>query len=316
MNMILAINNALDTLLERDPSVVILGEDVLSGKTRHPVLARLEDVFADRIFNRIPLVEDMLGGIALGLNFGDIKPVIQFDYPTFITLALDGIYRLGAWRYRTAENDGPGVVIRVALADTTSGGADISMPFLSTVLHLPNITIAIPSDPYHAKGLLKTALRSNKPVLFFETKTLYETKGVVPRRDYTIPFGASSCTKKGTDVTIISWSYMSRLSIQAAEMLHNDGIEAEVITLHTLYPLDKESLVASAKKTGRIVIAEEEMERGGIGAEICAQIAESIPGCHFKRIAAKNVPVPPWEYKKFVVPGAEDIFTACKNILS
>ncbi len=309
-----AIRDALEEEMERDERIIILGEDVL-GYEKQSTLEGFEEKFPGRILNRIPLVEDMLGGIGLGMNLGGLKPVIQMDYSTFITLGLHDIYRLGNWRYRMAEKEGPGVVLRIGHGGYGGGGAEFDASLLGTIFHLPNLWIAAPATPYHAKGLLKTALRANRPVIFFENKAIYQKSAWVPEEEYTVPFGTSSVYKSGKDITLIAWSFMTHLAMRAAARLGQEGIEPEVIDLATLHPMDMKTIMESVRKTGRAVIVEEDMLRGGIGAEISAQIAEALPGCKIKRIASKNVPLAVREKGKFILPTTEDIIAACLNIL-
>lgn len=307
-----AIQEAFNEEFNRNPNLVVLGEDVLDTQ-RKPILSTLKEEFPDRVINSLPLVEEMLCGIGLGMYLGGLKPVIQFDYSTFITLAMDSIYRLGNWRYRMAEKTGPGIVVRVGHESYTQGGPEFAASLLGLIFHLPNINIAVPRTPYHTKGLLKTALRSNQPTLFFEHRRNYELRGQIPDKEYTVPFGTASVARSGKHITLVAWSWLSILSQQASRILNKRGIEVEIIILHTLHPLDIDTIIASAKKTGRMLIVEEDMLRGGIGAEIVAEVAEMFPYCRFYRLAAKNVPIPP-VFGDLVVPNLKQIVEACENL--
>lgn len=310
-----AIHEAFDEELKENPRLFLMGEDIVYK--RQSVLGSLKKKFPKQIINNLPLLEDMIVGIGVGMSIGGLNPVINFNYDTHMTLAMDDIYRLGIWRYRMSEKDGPGVVVRFAHEGFTGKGPEFSASLLALLFHMPNIWIATPGTPYHAKGLLKTAFRSNRPVVFWEHKKLYETAGIVPEKDYVVTFPASSVLTAGKHVTIIAWSYMVNFAFAAASRVKLQGIEAEVISLHTLNPMDMSTILTSARKTKRIIIVEEDILRGGIGAEIAARIGEEIPSVRIKRIASKNVALPghaPLE--KRVLPSEEDIISACREFFN
>lgn len=300
-----------------NPNLALLGENVRDRID--PTLSTLGEKFPERVRTAVPLVEEMLGGIALGMSLGGMRPVIQINWSAFITLILDQVYRLGSWRYRMFEKAGPGVLIRVGHDgyDGVAAGSELSsMSLLALINHLPNIWIATPTSPYHAKGLLKTALRENRPILFFEHKALYCMRGFVPPEEYLVSFGCSTKARSGDSLTIISWLYTGHLALEAAELLAQDRIQAEVLILHTLNPIDKESILNSARKTCRIIVVEEGMLRGGMGAEIISQVVENIPQCRVLRIGAKNVPLPAHaKFARLILPGVEDIVRAAKKML-
>ena len=308
-----AIQEALQEEFILESTCFIIGED-LHDDRRQEVLTELKEKHPDR-FIVTPLLEDMICDIGLGMSMGGLKPVVGFSYGTFITLALDGIYRLGHWRYRMAENEGPHVIVRISYGGEARG-SEFSASLLGLTLHLPNIWIAVPSSPYFAKGLLKTALHKSQPILFFEHKNLYEKKGHVPSDDYTIPFGTSIITRQGTDITLITWSFMNEVAVKAAEILEKEGIRVEVISLQTLNPIDMMTILRSVEKTKRVVILEEGQLRGGIGAEISMRILENIPRCLIKRVASKNVPLPPGKYERLVIPTTDQTITVCRELKS
>ncbi len=311
-----AINEALEEEFANDPHRILIGEDIV-GENREPVAGNLKKKFPDRVINSLPLVEEMLCGIGLGMHLGGLKPVIQFDYSTFLTLSFYELFKLGTWRYRMAEKDGPGIVIIMGHDNFFCAGPEFATSLLASVFHLPNIWIAAPIFPYHTKGLLKTALRANRPVLFVEEKyrAVYKLTGQVPAGDYSIPFGQAVIAKPGNTLTIISWLSSTIFSIEAAHKLEKEGISVEVVSLQTLQPMDTKTIFASAKKTRRVVIVENEMLRGGIGAEICAQIHESVPGCKIIRVANLNVPLPPAStHIESIMITTEKIEDACRNL--
>lgn len=313
-----AIQEALEEELSLDPRIIILGEDILDTDTRQVVTSSLKERFPERVFNHLPLVEDMLGGIALGMSLKGSRPIVQLDYSTFITLALNDIHRIGSWRYRMFEKSGPGIIFRIGYDGYSRKGSELATSLLGTIFHLPNMRIITPSLPYYAKGLLKTAIRSGEPTVFFEYKKLYEkTNGPeVPSEDYTLPLGNSPIFRNGKDITFIAWGYAGFLAMQAAQVLSGHKIQTEVISPQTLHPIDMDPIFCSAKKTRRVIVVEEDMLRGGIGAELCARIIEKIPGCQIRRVAAKNIPLPyAKNIEKILLPNVQQIISAAKELL-
>jgi len=308
-----AIAEAIYLEMQRDPRIFMVGDDILDLKQRS-VTENIREKFPERIIET-PLIEDMIGGIGLGMSMGGLVPIINLNCGAFLMLAIDAIYRLGVWRYRMAESINPVVIFRIGHYGCLGRGPEISASFLATVLHLPNVLIFTPATPYHAKGLLRTALTANKPTLFFEHKKLYELKGLIPDEEYIIPSCASTVLRPGQHITIISWMYTAYMAMEAAQLLAREGIEAEVIALHTLNPIDIATIFFSVDKTRRSVIVEEDMLRGGVGAEIGAQIAEYVPGCLIKRVASKNVPLAPGRNEDFVAPTVKEVVAVCKTLL-
>lgn len=311
-----AIREAITEEFERNPSLVVFGEDILDEK-RKPTLGDLKKKYPDRIMNHVPLVEDMLGGIGLGMSLGGLTPIVQLDYATFLPLALDGIYRLATWRYRMGEEQNPGVVFRVSSSMYLGCGPEFSTSLLATLFHLPNLWIAAPLTPFYAKGLMKTALRARRPVIFFEEEVLYDrVKGMVAEENVAVPFGTSHLLGRGADLTFISWLRPALMARDAALKLAQEGKTADVIALQTLNPLDMDAILASARKTGRVVIAEEDMLRGGIGAELAARITETLPHCRIRRVAARDTVLPARaQYEKLMLPDEEKIYEAARSLL-
>lgn len=308
-----ALEEALLEEFSRDSGIFSIGEDIRKAGYE---LATVEfrKKFADRLIIT-PLVEDMLGSIGLGMAMGGLKPIITFSHETFIGMAFHDIYRLSTWRYRMGETTGPDVVFRVS-GGGTGRGSELDTSFVAQLLHLPNLIIAAPSAPYYAKGLLKTALRHNGPVVFFEHKRLYETEGEVPNEEYIVPFGTSEILRGGRDLTIISWSFMAHKSVFAADQLAKNGVRPEVLALQTLHPMDFPSVKQSAEKTGKVIIVEEGMLRGGVGAEIGSRLSEELPHCRIKRVAAKNVPIGSGPFENYIIPNEGDILYACGELIN
>ncbi|OGZ02541.1 MAG: hypothetical protein A3G64_00900 [Candidatus Liptonbacteria bacterium RIFCSPLOWO2_12_FULL_60_15] len=309
-----AIREAFEEELAENPRLIVIGEDIRESKSGISLLAECEKKFPGRIMNHLPLVEEMLGGIALGMNLAGFKPAVQMDYSTFITLMMSDIFEIGNWRYRMGEEAGPGITIRLSHEGYGEKGAELGASLLALLLHIPNLAIATPSIPYYAKGLLKTALRAEFPTIFFEHKRLYDIRGRVPEGEYTVPFGTSAIFKPGNDVTIVSWSYLTHQALTAARALQEEGVSAEVISLETLHPLRIEPLVASVRKTGRLLIVEEDMERGGVGGEIAAEVIQRVPSLRIERLAAHNVGLPPTKRELFFLPTVEKIAAAARDL--
>ncbi|KKS94756.1 MAG: Transketolase, central region [Candidatus Giovannonibacteria bacterium GW2011_GWB1_43_13] len=289
-----AIDAALEEEMAADSRIFVLGEDILD--VNHNIVTKsAKDKFPKR-FISTPLIEDMLGDIGLGMNLAGLKPILNLDYGTFVSNAFNSLYRLGIWRYRTAEKSGPAVIFRISHYGYLGRGAELAASFLGAIFHLPNIVIATPAFPHDAYGLLKTALQSDRPVVFFEHKKLYDHNGIVPNKEYMVPFGSSTVLKNGTDVTLIAWSFMSHLAMSAANILDPQKINTEVIILHTINPMDMETVLNSARKTKRVIIIEEDMLRGGIGAEISTQI----------NIGQK--------YENLILPSIENIVEECRRL--
>ncbi|OGZ94154.1 MAG: hypothetical protein A2131_00045 [Candidatus Sungbacteria bacterium GWC2_49_10] len=308
-----AIDAALEEEMAADSRIFVLGEDILD--VNHNIVTKsAKDKFPKR-FISTPLIEDMLGDIGLGMNLAGLKPILNLDYGTFVSNAFNSLYRLGIWRYRTAEKSGPAVIFRISHYGYLGRGAELAASFLGAIFHLPNIVIATPAFPHDAYGLLKTALQSDRPVVFFEHKKLYDHNGIVPNKEYMVPFGSSTVLKNGTDVTLIAWSFMSHLAMSAANILDPQKINTEVIILHTINPMDMETVLNSARKTKRVIIIEEDMLRGGIGAEISTQINKRISEIKVTRIAAKNVPLPIGQkYENLILPSIENIVEECRRL--
>lgn len=304
-----AVTEALAEELAREPRLVVIGDEIRAGPAQ--TIDDLAGKFPGRVITRMPLAEEMLCGIGLGIHLGGLKPVVQFNHSAFLLLAFYELYKLGTWRYRMAEKSGPGIVIRTAHLGGRYPATELDAALFSAFFHLPNIWIAAPSFPYYAKGLFKAAVRADRPVLFIEDKVpeIYFREEAIPVHDYEVPFPKAALCRSGGDITIVSWQYPTFLALQASEELQKKGIDVEVLSLQTLQPLDMETIVASAKKTGRVLVVEEDPLRGGIGAEISAQIGELLPQCRVRRLASKNMP------RYCEPPGAEPILPNVSAIL-
>ena len=291
-----AVREALAEEMRRDPSVFLIGEDVAEAGTPFKVLSGLVDEFGPERVMDTPISEPGFTGIALGAAMTGMRPVVDIMFGDFMTLVMDQVINQAAKvHYMSGGKLGAPLVIRTTLGATRRSAAQHSQSLHALVSHIPGLKVALPSTPRDAKGLLKTAIRDDNPVVFFEDKMDFQRKGPVPVGDYTIPFGVADVKREGEDVTLVATSSMVHVALAAADILGQDGISAEVIDPRTTVPLDKEALVRSVIKTGRAIIVDEGYERYGVTAELAAVIADGAfyyLDAPVKRLGAMDVPVP------------------------
>ena len=291
-----AIREALAEEMRRDERVFIIGEDVAEAGTPFKVLSGLVEEFGpDRVIDS-PISEPGFTGMGVGAAMTGMRPVVDIMFGDFLTLAMDQIVNQAAKvHYMSGGKMKVPVVFRTNLGATRRSAAQHSQSLHAWVSHVPGLKVAIPSTPYDAKGLLKTAIRDENPVVFFEDKMMFKMKGVVPEDDYTIPFGVADVKLKGEDITLVGTSSMVQIALGAAEKLKEIGIRAEVIDPRTTTPLDKKTLIESAKKTSRAIVIDEGYEQYGVTAEIASVIADGAfyyLDAPVKRMGAMNVPIP------------------------
>lgn len=267
-----------------------------------------------------PISENGIVGAALGAAMMGMRPVVEIMFGDFLGCAGDQIInQVAKARYMSGGKARVSMVIRVTTGAPGAAAAQHSQSPEAWFLNVPGLKIAAPTTPYDAKGLLKTAIRGEDPVLFFEHKRLYATKGELPDEEVTVPFGVARVARFGDDLTIVAISGMLPLALEAAEVLSTEGISCEVIDPRTLVPLDNSSIIQSVRKTGRVLIAYEGHQRGGVGAELAALIAEEALeylDAPVKRVAARNVPIPyAPEMERFVLPSTQDIITAARALV-
>lgn len=306
--------------MERDPSLMLIGEDIGRYGGIFGVTKGLLEEFGPHRVRSTPISESAIIGSALGAAMTGIRTVAEIMYVDFTTCAMDQIVnQVAKMRYMSGGKAKIPMVIRTQGGGGRGNAAQHSQSLEALFLHIPGLKVVMPSTPYDARGLLKTAIRDDNPVMFIEHKLLYATKGPVPDGEYLIPFGQSDIKRKGRDVTIAAISYMVMKALKASERLAGEGIEAEVIDLRTLVPLDLETILQSVRKTNRVVVVHEGCRRNGIGAEISSLIQEE--GFDFldapvERVGSLNVPIPYTEsLEKAVIPDEEDIISAVKKVL-
>jgi pyruvate/2-oxoglutarate/acetoin dehydrogenase E1 component len=291
-----AVNEALAEELRRDPTVFLIGEDVAEAGTPFKVTSGLVEEFGPERVLDSPISEAGITGIGLGAAMTGMRPVVDIMFGDFLTLVMDQLANQAAKaHYMSGGRLQAPLTLRTTLGATRRSAAQHSQSLHAWVSHVPGLKVALPSTPYDAKGLLKTAIRDDNPVVFFEDKMMFAVKGPVPDGEYTIPFGVADVKREGEDVTIVATSSMVYVALEAAERLAEEGVSAEVVDPRTLVPLDRETLVASAKKTGRVLVVDEGHRSYGASAELAATIAEEAfywLDAPVRRAAAMDVPVP------------------------
>ncbi len=326
IRLIAAINEALNEEMERDEKVFILGEDVQQatfGVTRGLV----QQFGPDRVMDT-PLAETAIAGAAVGSAMTGYRPIADMMFADFMWIAADEILGKAAkWRFCQGGKVTLPVVFMASIGGGGKLGAEHSQCPASVYMHTPGLKLVIPSTPYDAKGLMKTAIRDNNPVIYFYHKGLLGLKGDVPEEEYTIPFGQADVKREGSDVTVVATGMMVQYALggmmpralATAESLHEEGISVEVIDPRTLEPFDIDTIVESVKKTGRAVIVDEDTKRCGVTSEIAAQIMEKAfdyLDAPIQRVAAADMPIPAGYLEEHVLPQPRDIVAAIEAATS
>jgi pyruvate dehydrogenase E1 component beta subunit len=307
--------------MTRDERVFIMGEDVSLIGGIFGVTRGLRDAFGEDRVRDTPISEAGFLGAGVGAAIAGLRPVVEIQIWDFIAVTMDQVVNQAAkFRYMLGGTPTVPLVIRGPQGGGIRLAAQHSQSLEAWFVHVPGLVVIAPSTPYDAKGLLKAAIRSADPVLFIEHSTLYPTRGDVPDGDYTVPIGKSDVKRQGKDVTIIAYSKMVLFALEAAKELARDGIEAEVIDLRTVRPLDMGPIIESFKKTNRAVIVEEDWKSYGIGAEVASRIYEDAfdyLDAPIKRVAAMDVPTPyspPLE--AFYLPNKDKVIAAARELLA
>jgi pyruvate/2-oxoglutarate/acetoin dehydrogenase E1 component len=291
-----AIREALTEEMRRDPRVFIIGEDVAEAGTVFKVLTGMVDEFGPERVIDSPISEAGITGLGVGAAMTGMRPVVDIMFGDFITLTMDQMVNQAAkTHYMSGGKLKVPMVLRTTLGATRRSAAQHSQSLHAWFSHVPGLKVVIPSTPYDAKGLMKSAIRDDNPVAIFEDKMLYQSKGPVPSEEYLIPLGVADIKRTGEDVTIVATSSMVQVALTAAEQLAEIGISAEVIDPRTTLPLDKETLIESAKKTSRAIVVDEGYHSYGVTAEMASVIADGAfyyLDAPVKRIGALDVPVP------------------------
>ena len=312
-----AVREGLAEELRRDPRVFVMGEDVAEAGTAFKVLSGLVEEFGPERILDTPISEAGFTGIGVGAAMTGMRPVVDIMFGDFIGLTMDQMVNQAAKvHYMSGGKWKVPMVMRATLGATRRSGSQHSQSLHAWFCHIPGLKVVMPSTPYDAKGLLKSAIRDDNPVVFYEDKMMYKLKGPVPTEEYTIPFGVADVKRAGDDITIVATSSMVQVALGAANLLAEYDISAEVIDPRTLWPLDEKTLIDSAKKTSRVIVVDEGYGRYGVTAELASTIQE---GAFFdleapvKRIGAMHVPIPfspPLE--DATVPTEKSVFEAAR----
>ncbi len=307
--------------MRRDQSVFLLGEDIgryWGGAFK--VTDGLAQEFGDERVRDTPISESAIVGAAVGAAITGMRPVAEIMFGDLTALAMDQIANQAAKiRYMFGGQAKCPIVVRTPFGAGVNIASHHSQSLEAWFMHVPGMYVAVPSTPYDAKGLLKTAIRGENPVFFCEHKLLYPVEGSVPEDEYLIPFGVADVKREGSDVTVVATSYMVHKALKAAELLEKDGVSVEVVDPRTLTPLDRETISNSVKKTGKIVIVSEDCKTAGVSAEIAATIAEKALDyldAPIKRVTAPDTPIPfspPLE--QFIIPNEQSIIRAVKEVV-
>lgn len=315
-----ALREALREEMHRDPTVFLLGEDVgRYWEGAFKVTKGLAEEFGDERVRDTPISESAIIGAAVGAAITGMRPVAEIMFGDLTGLAMDQIANQAAKiHYMFGGQANVPLVIRTPFGAGVNIAAHHSQSLEAWYMHIPGLYVAAPSTPYDAKGLLKKAIRSENPVFFCEHKLLYPMEGEVPEEEYTVPFGVADIKREGSDVTVVATLYMVHKALNAAEELEGEGVSVEVVDPRTLTPLDKETIIVSVKKTGRLVVVSEDCKTAGVSAEISAIVAEEAIDyldAPIKRVAEPDTPIPfspPLE--QYVIPNEKTIIKAVKEI--
>ena len=313
-----AIAEALSEEMARDENVFVIGEDVGGPGGAFGATKGLLETFGERRVKDTPISESAIIGLAIGAAAQGLRPVVEIMFMDFLTVCMDQIVnQMAKMRYMFGGIYKLPLVLRAPCGGGLNAGPQHSQCLESWFAHIPGLKVVMPATPYDVKGLLKTSIRDDNPILFIENKALYALKGEIPEEEYLIPIGKADVKRAGKDATVVATSRMVHQALEAAKTLSNEGIDVEVIDLRTINPLDKETIFKSVEKTSKLVIAHEAVKAFGIGAEIAAMVCEEMIDCldaPVLRVGAPFVPVP-FNLEKFYLPNSEDVVKAVKKVM-
>jgi pyruvate dehydrogenase E1 component beta subunit len=315
-----ALREALREEMIRDPNVILLGEEIGVFSGVYKVTRGLLEEFGPERVRDTPISEAAIAGAAVGLALAGMKPVAEIMYMDFLPICMDQLSTQAAkMRFMSGGQLNVPMVLRTQYSLGRQHGSQHSQFTPAWFLQVPGLKVVLPSDPNDAKGLLKSSIRDPDPVLFVESGLLYRTKGAVPEGEYTVPLGNAAVKKKGDEITIVAVSRMVGESITAAKKLEDDGISAEVIDVRTLQPLDLDTIAESVKRTSRLVIACDDVKRGGVGAEISASVTETCfdyLDAPITRVACPDTPIPfSPSLEQQYMPNADRVIQAVRAVM-
>ena len=315
-----AVREAMVQEMRQDPDVFLLGEDVgVYGGAFGVSKGMLEEFGPERVRDT-PISEAAIAGVATGAGLMGMRPIMEIMFMDFLTISMNQLVNQAAkFRFQFGGKANVSMVVRAPAGSGTGAAAQHSQSLEAMFANVPGLKIVVPSTPYDAKGLLLASIRDNNPVIFVEHKLLYRTKGFVPEESFTIPIGKAEVKRAGKDLTILAYSIMVPRALEAADQLAAEGIEVEVLDPRSLKPLDKETIIRSVSKTGRVLIVHEAPVTGGFGGEMAAMVAESeafdFLDAPIRRLCGRDVPIPyNRNLERSVVPQVEDIVAAARQL--
>ena len=315
-----AIKEALAEELRRDPTVFMLGEDIAEAGTTFKVLTGLVEEFGPERVLDTPISEPGFTGLAVGAAMTGMRPIVDLMFGDFSGLIMDQVANQAAKiHYMSGGKLKVPMVLRTTMGAGRRSAAQHSQSLHAWYSHIPGLKVVVPATPYDAKGLMKAAIRDDNPVVILEDKMMYKTvKGPVPSGEYTVPIGVADVKKAGSDITLVATSSMVYVALDAAKMLGEVGINAEVVDPRTLVPLDKRTIVESVKKTSRAIVIDEGYEQYGVTAELASIIADEAfyyLDAPVKRMGAMNVPIPfSPALEDLTIPNAKAVFDMAKSL--
>jgi pyruvate/2-oxoglutarate/acetoin dehydrogenase E1 component len=317
-----ALNEAIAEEMENDDGVFVIGEDIARHGGLFRVTAGLLERFGEHRVIDSPISEAGIAGAGVGAALLGSRPIVELQIFDFVTLAMDQVVNHAAkWRYMSGGQVSVPFVIRGPISNGIGMAAQHSQSLEAWFVHVPGLVVIMPATPFDAKGLLKSAIRENNPVVFLEKRLLYERKGPVPSGDYTVPIGVADIKREGQDVTVVAVGATVPLSLQAARTLAYEGIVVEVVDVRTLRPLDIGTIGASVRKTGRFVVVNEGGLTGGFASEVVARVMEHV-GLEAlratpRRVAGRDTPMPyATALERAVLPSLEDVELAVRQLVS
>jgi len=316
-----ALNEALREEMQRDPTIFVIGEDIARHGGLFRVTAGLLDEFGPRRVIDSPISEAAITGAGVGGALIGCRPVVELQISDFVSLAMDQLVNHGAkWRYMSGGQVSVPLVVRGPISNGIGMAAQHSQTLEAWFVHAPGLVVIMPSTAADAKGLLKSAIRDDNPVVFLEKRLLYSRKGEVPDGEHLVPIGVADVKREGRDVTIVAAGASVQLSLQAARQLARDGVEVEVVDPRTLKPLDIDAIAESVARTGRLVVVNEGARAGGFASEVVARTLDHVPLSEFKatpeRVTAKDTPIPyATPLEREVLPSLEGVVSAVTRVM-
>jgi pyruvate/2-oxoglutarate/acetoin dehydrogenase E1 component len=315
-----ALNEALHEEMERDRAVFVVGEDIAAMGGLFQVTSGLLERFGAQRVIDAPISEAAQAGAGVGAALVGCRPVVELQIADFVSLVMDQVVNhAGKWRYMSGGKVTVPFVLRGAVSSGIGMAAQHSQTLEAWFVHAPGLVVIMPSTPYDAKGLLKSAIRDDNPVVFLEKRLLYSRPGPVPEGEYTVPIGVADVKREGADVTVVSYAAGVHLALQAARQLARESVEVEVVDVRTLKPLDVETIVGSVRKTGRLVVVTEAARAGSFASEVVARVADEAYDALTAgpvRVTAKDTPMPyAAALERAVLPQVEDVVAGINAVL-